>query len=106
MSDRLEKLKNFLSENPDDSFLKFAIAKEYEKMSNHDLAAQFYDAIINDEPDYVGVYYHRAKLFETLGKSDLAINTYKQGLEVAKKLKDFHAASELNTALMNIEIEE
>jgi len=30
-SQRIELLKNFLSESPNDPFLKYALAKEYEK---------------------------------------------------------------------------
>ena len=105
MSERLTKLKEFLSENPNDSFLIFAIAKEYEKLNELNKAAENYDLIIQNEPEYVGVYYHRAKLHETLNENEQAVAVYKQGLEVAKRTKDFHAASELNTALMNLELE-
>ena len=105
MSDRLTKLQAFLDETPDDSFLIFAVAKEYEKMDDLERAAKHYDKIILNDPKYVGVYYHRAKLYESLSDPQNAIKTYKAGLEIAKKAHDFHAASELNSALMNLEID-
>lgn len=106
MTERLIKLQAFLKDNPDDSFLIFAIAKEYEKLDNYTDASLFYDKIISLDPSYIGVYYHRAKLYEELGEKEQAIATYKKGLEQAKQQKDFHAASELNSALMNLEIDD
>ena len=34
-----------------------------------------------------------------------ALETYIEGIEISKKIKDFHALSELNTAKLNLEIE-
>jgi hypothetical protein len=53
----------------------------------------------------VGMYYHLAKLYEKLENVDLAIQTYTEGINVAKRLSDFHALSELNSAKMNLEME-
>jgi hypothetical protein len=40
-------------------------------------------------------YYHLGKLYETLGRKDEAIATYKNGIEVASKQQNAHARSEL-----------
>lgn len=104
MTDRLKQLYSFLQEDPENSFLLFAVAKEYEKMEALDKALQYYIAIQKQDEDYIGVYYHLGGLYEILGDKDSAKSIYEKGLEIAKKTKDFHSASELNNQLMNIDL--
>ena len=103
MSQRLEQLKTFLAENPDDPFILFAIAKEYEKQEIPEKALEFYAKVIEADPNYVGVYYHLGKWHERAGAFDQAIEVYKKGQQVAKTQGDKHALGELNAALLGIE---
>ena len=102
---RLDQLLQFLEESPNDSFLKFAIAKEHEKLKVYDKALKYYLDIYENDKEYIGLYYHLGKLYETINRRQLALNTYKQGIELGKKNGDFHAVSELNNAKMNLELE-
>jgi len=102
--DRLEKLLKFLESSPEDSFLLFAVAKEYETLGALDKALEYFTLLKDKDPDYIGLYYHLAKLYETLQKNVLALEIYKDGIELAKSQGDFHALSELNNAKMNLEI--
>lgn len=102
---RLDQLLKFLEESPDDSFLKFAIAKEHEKVSAHDKALKYYLDIHENDSNYIGLYYHLGKLYEVINRRQLALNIYKQGIELGKKNGDFHSVSELNNAKMNLELE-
>lgn len=103
MSERLEILKQYLEADPKDSFLLFAIAKEYEKMANEPVALEYYLKIKTDDPEYIGLYYHLGKLYERIDKIEDARATYLEGIELAKERRDFHAASELNGAFEAIE---
>lgn len=103
-TDRLSKLEAFLKDNPHDTFLLFAIAKEYEKLGQRENALNGYLALKEKDPDYIGLYYHLAKLYESTQKDLLALETYKEGIVLAQSLGDFHALSELNNAKMNLEI--
>jgi len=106
MSDkRLDKLTQFLADSPNDSFLKFAIAKEHEKSNTLEKALKFYLDIYENDPEYIGLYYHLGKLYEQIDEKHLALNAYQQGIELGKKLGDFHAVSELNNARVNLEME-
>jgi hypothetical protein len=49
-------------------------------------------------PNYIGTYYHLAKLLETLQKTDQAIAVYEQGMEQAKLQNDQHSLNELRAA--------
>jgi tetratricopeptide (TPR) repeat protein len=103
---RLEQLLDMHRQNPKDSFLLFALAKEYEKLGKEEDALEWYQKLQQLDPDYVGVYYHLGKLFEEKGETEKALNTYARGIEVAQKLGDLHAKSELQSAKMNLEMEE
>ena len=100
---RLEYLLQLLTEQPNDAFTLFALAKEYEKAKDIPQAMQYYTSLREKHPNYVGLYYHLGKLQEQLNDSDAAIETYKMGMEVAKAAKDMHAYGELNGALLSIE---
>lgn len=105
MSERLQQLLGFLEDQKDDSFLLFAIAKEYEGLDDHTQAVEKYLYLKDIDPDYVGLYYHLGQLQESLGEQDKALKTYQEGIDVAKKIKDLHALSELQGVKLNLEME-
>ncbi|MBI5857479.1 MAG: tetratricopeptide repeat protein [Sphingobacteriales bacterium] len=96
--DRIAKLKEFLTENPNDSFIKHALALEYIKMGNDKDARELFEEILSREPGYIGSYYHLAKLLERINNTDEAIKVYEGGMEEAKKAGDNHSYNELRAA--------
>lgn len=103
MSTRLEQLSGLLASSPNDAFLLFAVAKEYEKHGNDSEALAFYLRLQETNPNYTGLYYHLGKMYEKQQDFSRAIQTYKQGIEICKQAGDRHAMSELAGALMGIE---
>jgi Tfp pilus assembly protein PilF len=101
--ERIEKLLEFLKDSPGDSFLQHALALEYIKAGNDADARRLFDEILMREPEYVGSYYHLAKLLERINEMEEAIITYNKGMEEAKKAGDNHAYNELRAALEEIE---
>jgi Tfp pilus assembly protein PilF len=98
MSDRIEKIKVFLEQSPNDCFLHHALALEYVKAGNEaDARAQFEINLAHDIT-YVATYYHLAKLLERIGEREKAIAIYEQGMEQAKAAKDMHSYNELQAA--------
>jgi len=97
--DRIEKLKEFLAGNPNDSFVQHALALEYIKLGNEAAAQNLFETLLNREPGYVGSYYHLAKLLERTGDEQEAVKVYEKGMEEAKKAGDNHAYGELKSAL-------
>ena len=57
----------------------------------------FFD-ILNEFPDYIGSYYHLAKLLERNGDTEAAIVWYERGMKASKEAKDNHAYNELQSA--------
>ena len=96
--ERIEKLQQFLSNNPTDSFLQHALALEYIKIGNDAEARKIFEEILSREPGYVGSYYHLGKLLERNEEIDEAIKWYVKGMEEAKKAGENHAFGELRGA--------
>jgi tetratricopeptide (TPR) repeat protein len=101
--DRLKKLLQFLAENPNDSFLHFAIAKEYESLGNEDEALLRFNDLKESDPEYVGTYYHLGKLLERKERLEEAREIYDQGIKVASKAGEQLALSELANAKLNLD---
>lgn len=97
-SNRLEQLYRFLEDRPEDDFLLFAIAKEYEKLENEEKAEMYYLKLQDLHPNYVGTYYHLGKLYERAEDFEVATEIYEKGMEVAKTIGDKHAFGELRGA--------
>ena len=92
---RLDKLLEFLKNEPNDAFLHYALATEYLRLNQTEMALQYYEGLVKDHPDYVGTYYHLGKLYEALNKLPDAIVTYEAGMKVAAAQRDNHSFSEL-----------
>ena len=99
---RLQQLKTYLDESPDDAFLLFALAKEYESVPDTPEALNYYIRLETVHPNYVGMYYHLGKLYEKIHEPEKAVATYEKGMSVAKRENDRHAYSELQTALEDL----
>lgn len=104
-NNRLQSLLTMYDEKKPDSFVLFAIAKEYEYLENMQEAIQKYEDLKTLDPNYVGLYYHLAKAYEGKDMPEKAIKIYEEGIQIAKKQADFHALSELNNAKINLEME-
>lgn len=96
--ERIARILAFLEQNPKDNFLRHALALEYIKTGKLTAAKELFEAVLTDSPDYVGSYYHLAKLLEQLQETELAIQWYEKGMEAAKKADDHHSLSELRAA--------
>lgn len=105
MSPRLQQLMALWQASPTDAFLLFAIAKEHEKAGDDAEALAWYERLRQTDPAYVGLYYHLGRLYERAGRTQEAIETYRAGMRAARQAGDQHAWAELNTARMEIDLE-
>jgi tetratricopeptide (TPR) repeat protein len=96
--DRIEKLVQFLRDNPNDSFVQHALALEYIKLGNDIKAKEIFEQLLTRDPGYIGSYYHLGKLLERNNDTDAAIKVYEKGMEQAKQARDNHAFGELRGA--------
>lgn len=103
-SNRTEQLQAFLKEKPDDPFLLFALAKEYEKLEESSKALELYETLARNQPDYIGTYYHYGNLLRAMGKEMEAQEVFQLGMRKAEEVNDAHALSELKRTASEGEI--
>jgi Tfp pilus assembly protein PilF len=101
--DRIEKLKEYLQTDANDSFLQHALALEYIKSGNDEEAKRLFDEILKREPGYIGSYYHLGKLLERMGDAAEALKVYERGMKEAKVAGDHHSYNELQAAYEDLE---
>jgi len=101
-NERLVKLFEFLSQNPSDVFLKYAIALEFVKIGELEKATHFFNDLLENSPDYLPTYYQAGKFYENIDEAK-AIDIYKKGIELATLQHNIHTKGELLTALSIIE---
>jgi tetratricopeptide (TPR) repeat protein len=99
---RIQRLEQIIVDNPSDTFGLFALAKEYEKEDRLVEASQLLERVLLADKDYLGAYYHLGKIYERLEEVKKALNIYEKGIEVAQRVNDLHALSELKNAKMNL----
>lgn len=96
--DRIEKLKEFLAARPQDSFIQHALALEYVKAGDDAEAKKLFENLLSMDENYIGSYYHLAKLLERNDEKESAVKWYEMGMLKAKEAGDEHAYNELLAA--------
>ena len=96
---RVEILKGFLDDNPNDSFSRYALALEYVKLGQHDDAVREFETVKKKDPDYLATYFQLGQLYLKMGQAHEAEKTFRTGITVATKAGDDHTRSELEGAL-------
>ncbi|MEI6816170.1 MAG: tetratricopeptide repeat protein [Bacteroidota bacterium] len=104
-NNRLEQLKTFLQEEPNDPFLQYSMALEYLKLDEDQEALKVFENLMKEQPDYLPTYYHLGKLYEKLLNTEEAIRTYEIGILLARKQNNSRTLRELNEALNNLRFE-
>jgi tetratricopeptide (TPR) repeat protein len=97
-STRLNKLLAFLSTEPNDPFILYALATEYNSLNDTANAFHYYLKLVDEHPLYVGTYYHLGKLYLKEAEDDKAIAIFQLGMQRARQKGDMHAFSELQGA--------
>ena len=96
--DRIAQLNAFLEQHPNDAFVQHALALEYIKRGDDATARNLFENVLAQNEDYVGSYYHLAKLLERTGQRERAQAVYEKGMSKCKALGEQHAYNELQAA--------
>ncbi len=99
--DRLEALKAFLEQDPDDSFTRYALALEYIGRGDAETGIALLRETIERDPVYIPGYHMLAQQLVKTGDFAVARAVFEEGIRVARSTGDTHAASE-----MEMEMEE
>jgi cytochrome c-type biogenesis protein CcmH/NrfG len=103
MKTRREMLEEFVAQDPDDSFSRYALALELEKEGNSQGAVPQLQEVLARDPGYVAAYYQLGRLLAKTGILDEARDVYRRGLVAATAANDQRARSEIQEALETLE---
>ena len=99
----MEKLRQMLEREPNDTFLLYGIAMEHKKANDAPAALEFLDRVTQLDPGYCYAYHQKGLVHESQGDTDAAKQAYREGIQAAVKKADDHARSEIEAALSMIE---
>ena len=103
MKTRREMLEEFVAQDPNDSFSRYALALELEKDTRADEAVSQLKEVISRDPSYVAAYHQLGRLLALTGLVEDARDTYRRGIDVAKASGDQRSSSEMQEALAVLE---
>jgi tetratricopeptide (TPR) repeat protein len=106
MTNRISILQQFLSEDPNDVFSKYALALEFIKSGEIQKALALMKNLLESHPEYLPVYYQLGKLFELLQRKGEALEIYQKGIVLAKEKGNLHTANELQGAIVALDDED
>jgi tetratricopeptide (TPR) repeat protein len=102
-TERMEKLRGMLERDAGDPFLLFAMGMEHKKLGQTADAVEWFRKTLAKDPGYAAAYHQAALAHEDAGNIDEAKRFYREGIGVARKKGDEHAAGEMEAALSMIE---
>ncbi len=105
MMSRLQKLLELYEKDPSDAFIRYGIALEYSSLQQHDSAAEWFERLRSDTPDYLPTYYMLGGLYAKLGKPNMARTIYEEGISTAQRANDMHTLSEIRAAIDELDEE-
>ena len=98
---RINMLEKFMEEDPGDPFNYYALALEYLE-TNPLKAAELFDAVLINHPEYLPVYYTAATCFAELANEVKAMEILTKGVDLAKRKSDSKTLRELQSAIQNL----
>jgi len=94
-SSRKQQLQAMLAEDPNDPFLRYGLAMEYLSEGADAEAVRCFAELRAVSPDYVPAYLQEGQVLIRLGRVDEARAVLRQGIAVAQRQGDAHAAGEM-----------
>lgn len=93
---RREQIEAMLRDGvEDDGFLRYGLAMEHKAEGNTARALECFRELLRAVPDYVPGFMQLGQLLNQLGEEDEAKQIYRDGIAIAQKKGDTHAAGEM-----------
>src|SRR4051794_7977065 len=100
---RKEQLEELLADEPKDPFLRYGLAMEHVSLGDDAGAVACFGELFAVAPEYVPGYMQAGQAFVRLGRVEEARTTFRDGIAVARKQGDQHAAEEMQGMLASLE---
>ena len=96
---RRQTLEEFIAKKPDDAFARYGLAMECMNSGDAAAADQHFEALLQHNADYVPAYLMYGQLLARESRNDEAKRVLSNGIAIAGKKGDQHAASEMQALL-------
>ena len=83
MQSRIEVFQQMLESDPDNTMVMFGLAKEYEKLGQHDDVISLLEGYLEKADDEGNAYGVLANAYIQKGDRQKAVEVYKKGIDVA-----------------------
>ena len=100
---RREQIEAMLADTPDDTELRYMLAMEFASAGDDAGAVRCFQELIQRAPDYPPAYHQAGRTLQRLNRIAEAQALLRQGIPIAEKKGDFHAAGEMNELLQSLE---
>jgi len=97
--DKIAALSDILKADPANAFARYGLAMEYVSQGNTDQALTEFTTLIQHNPEYIPAYQMSAQTLAKLGRTDEAVARLKEGLPIAQRTGNAHAANEMQALL-------
>ncbi len=102
---RITQLQQWITEDANDHFSRYALALEYGKIHEIALMRETFEYLLMNAPEYLPTYYHAGSLYEELGNVETAEATFAEGIRQATRQQEAHTLKELKGAHTNLLME-
>lgn len=92
---RKEQIEALLAQSPDDAFLRYGLAMEHAAAGDDEAAVACFRELMRRNADYVPGYLQAGRALIRLGQDDEAKQVLRDGIAVAQRVGDAHAAGEM-----------
>lgn len=99
---RVDMLKGFISQKPNDPFPRYALAQELKNTGDLPGAWAEFSALLDQHKDYVPAYFHGGGVLVALGRKDEARSLFTAGITLCDRVGDSKTRAELAGALAEI----
>jgi hypothetical protein len=101
-SSRLEKIQAMIADDPDDDFMRYSLAMEFQKAGSHQESLCGLGELMDGETPYVPAFFMAAQQLANLGELEEARGILRVGIEQAREQGDLHAAGEMSEFLASL----
>lgn len=98
-TNRVEILKQMVSQDPNNGFARYGLAMEYANSGQLKEAVAEFRTVLQHDETYAAAYYHGGQALEKLGQIEEARALYEKGIEATTRKGDLHTRAEIEAAL-------
>jgi hypothetical protein len=99
---RREKIEAMLAAEPQDQFLRYSLATEYDNEIRYEESLGLFSGLTQDSPPHVPSFFRGAQLLARLDRTAEARDWLRRGIDEARRQGDLHAASEMSELLAGL----